>query len=205
MADRCKILSILKPALQGVDQGWEKSKPRSVDVRRFVASDSIAFAWQRATPTKYAWLNLRSTHFFAMNRQCCSKSGIHDLKTSAHSIQPTRTASVRPLMTQRLNQHVKPMLIHIIFRYNSTPQRDAIAHLRKLTHVTCRAVATPCMRLSAWYFHVRLLYLFTSHTRSFASRNTATAQNVETRNSCTQGAAIHLLFRPSFQFFIFIS
>ena len=48
-------MSILKPALQGVDGRLEKLKPRKVDVKMFVSSESIAFIWQDAAPATYAW------------------------------------------------------------------------------------------------------------------------------------------------------
>jgi len=97
------------------------------------------------------------------------------------------------------------MFMHVIFprRYDSTSRRGAIVHFRNSANVTCRAVATPCARRFVWYFHDGLLCSFTSFMRSFASKNTAVAQNFEARNSCQLGAALHWLVRPSFRFFRF--
>ena len=48
-------MSMLKPALQGVDRGREKLKLRAVDVKAVLSRDSIAFVSQRASPAAYAW------------------------------------------------------------------------------------------------------------------------------------------------------
>ena len=51
-------MSMLKPALQGVDRGREKLKLRAVDVKALFSRDSIAFVSQRASPATYAWVKV---------------------------------------------------------------------------------------------------------------------------------------------------
>ena len=51
-------MSMLKPALQGVDQGRAKLKLHVVDVKALPSRDSIAFVSQRASPVTYAWVKV---------------------------------------------------------------------------------------------------------------------------------------------------
>ena len=51
-------MSMLKPALQGVDRGRAKLKLRVVDVKALPSRDSIAFVSQRASPATYAWVKV---------------------------------------------------------------------------------------------------------------------------------------------------
>ena len=51
-------MSILKPALQGVDRGRAKLKLRVVDVKALPSRDSIAFVSQSASPATYAWVKV---------------------------------------------------------------------------------------------------------------------------------------------------
>ena len=51
-------MSMLKPALQGVDRGRAKSRLRVVDVKVLPSRDSIAFVSQRASPATYAWFKV---------------------------------------------------------------------------------------------------------------------------------------------------
>ena len=51
-------MSMLKPALQGVDRGRAKLKLRVVDVNALPSRDSIAFVSQRVSPATYAWVKV---------------------------------------------------------------------------------------------------------------------------------------------------
>ena len=55
-------MSMLKPALQGVDQGRAKLKLHVVDVKALPSRDSIAFVSQRASPATYAWFKVDGVH-----------------------------------------------------------------------------------------------------------------------------------------------
>ena len=55
-------MSMLKPALQGVDRGRAKLKLHVFDVKALPSRDSIAFVSQRACPATYAWFKVGGIH-----------------------------------------------------------------------------------------------------------------------------------------------
>ncbi len=55
-------MSMLKPALQGVDRGRAKLKLHVFDVKALPSRDSIAFVSQRASPATYAWFKVDGVH-----------------------------------------------------------------------------------------------------------------------------------------------
>ena len=70
-------MSMLKPALQGVDRGRAKLKLRVFDVKALPSRDSIAFVSQRASPATYAWFKVDGVHNY--------ESRLADLQIDKHN------------------------------------------------------------------------------------------------------------------------
>jgi len=70
-------MSMLKPALQGVDRGRAKLKLRVVDVKALPSRDSIAFVSQRASPATYAWVKVDGVQNY--------ESRLADLQIDTHN------------------------------------------------------------------------------------------------------------------------